>query len=335
MKKSIVFILAALLLAGSLSAGVVRKSKSEVTFQKFGTFSTVQQEKLTAERRALEMESVFKGQGLVGSLAGKTLLRSGTFGEIVDLPQSSITNIDHKRRQYEVRPIEPPKEQAGRPAAGGREERQEKPEESDIKVTRSEFKVQKTDESRTINQFACRKHLITWVTDWENTRTGEKGTESLTSEVWTTALTPDLAAGQKAQTAFSQEYMKKLGLDRDASSNDYLGLSWVEILGSLDVQGNKPRLTAAKAASEMKKIEGYPVLVDGKYFSKSEGGQQAAEEESGGSLLGRLSKKVLDRKPKDEGEAPILAFTTELLEIRAADLGPGDFQPPAEYKEKK
>jgi len=335
MKKIAVGLLAGVVLAGSLFGDVVKKTKSEISFQKFGTLTTVQEEKLTAERRAVDMESKFKGKGLVGSLAGKALLRSGMFGEIVDLPQSSIINIDHKKKQYEVRPIEPPAKPSDTGAGETKPGREEQAGESDIKIIRSEFKVVKTGETRTINQFDCQKYMITWVTDWENTKTGEKGTESLTTDVWTTSLTQEMAAGQKTQTAFFLGYMKKMGLDRDVAANDYLGLGWIEILSSLDPAGGKPRLSASKAAAELKKIQGFPVVVDGKYFSKSEGGQAAQEEESPGGLLGRLSKKVLDRKPKDEGETPVLTYYTELMEFRSADLSAGDFQPPAGYKEKK
>src|SRR4030042_2282685 len=126
--------------------------------------------------------------------------------------------------------------------------------------------------------------------------------------------------------------MKKIGLETEAEADDYLGLSWMRILGSMDPTGSRPQISTAKAASELKKIQGFPVVVDGKYFSKSEGGQPS-EEEGGGGLLGKLSKKVLNRGPKDEGEAPLLSYYTELLEIRAADLGPGDFQPPGGYKQ--
>ncbi|MBN2198233.1 MAG: hypothetical protein JW747_00115 [Candidatus Aminicenantes bacterium] len=333
MKKIAVGLLAGFILAGSAFGDVVKKTKSEITFRKFGTLTTVQEEKLTVERRAADMESTFKGKGLVGSLAGKALLRSGKFGEIVDLPQSSVINIDHKKKRYEVRPIEPPAKPSG--AEESRPGREEQAGESDVKIIRSEFKVEKTGETRTINQFNCRKYLITWVTDWENTKTGAKGTESLTTDVWTTELTPELAADRKVETAFFLGYMKKMGLDRDVAANDYLGLAWIEILGSLDPAGGKPRLSTSKAAAELKKIQGFPVVVDGKYFSKSEGGPAAEEEESSGGLLGRLSKKVLDRKPKDEGETPVLAYYTELMEIRTVDLAAEDFEPPAGYKEKK
>jgi len=336
MKKISTVVLAGLVLAGPAFADLVKKSKSEITFKKFGSFTTVLTEKISAERKATESESKFKGKGLVGSLAGKALLRSGQFGEIIDLPQMTVTSLDFKRKEYQVRPIQPLPQQTGQETAG-RTAQQEKPEEKDIKIIRSEFKVQKAGENKTINQFPCEKYAIAWLAEWENTKTKEKGTERLNTDVWTTAFNADLKAGREAEFAFGRDYFKKLGMSGDVDQQEFLGLNWLTILSSLDVTGSRPRFQAANAASELKKIQGYPVVVDGKYFSEVQGGAQqpAQEEESGGGILGKLAKGVLDRKSKDDSSEPILSFYTEILEANRADLGPEDFQAPSNFKEKK
>ena len=336
MKKLSVFLLAGLLLAGSAFGDLVKKSKSEITFKKFGTYTTALTEKISAERKGTESEGNFKGKGLVSSLAGKALLRSGRFGEIIDLPQMTVTSLDFKRKEYQVRPIQPIPQQAGQETAG-RPAQQEKPEEKDIKIIRSEFKVRKAGENKTINQFSCEKYAITWLVEWENTKTKEKGTERLNTDVWTTALTADLKAGREVEFAFGRDYFKKLGMSGDVDQQEFLGLNWLTILSSLDVTGSRPHLQAANTASELKKIQGYPVVVDGKYFTEVQGGaeQPAQEEESGGGILGKLAKGVLDRKSEDDSSQPVLAFYTEVLEANRTDLGPADFQAPANFKEKK
>jgi hypothetical protein len=334
-KKLCLILLVGLLAAGTAFAGVVKKSKSEITFKKFGTFSTVSTEKVSADRMARESENNFKGKGLVGSLAGKALLRSGQFGEIIDLPQMTITSLDFKRKEYQVKPIQPLAQQTGQEAAG-QQSAQEKAEDKDVKIIRSEFKVTKAGESKTINQFPCDKYTIAWLVEWENTRTKEKGTERLNTDVWTTALNADLRAAREEEFAFGRDYFKKLGLNNDPEQQEFLGANWLTILSSLDVTGSRPRLSAPNASAELKKIQGYPVVVDGKYFTAVEGGAQPAqEEESGGGLLGKLAGGVLNRKSKDDSNEPALSFYTELLEINRADLGPTDFQAPTGFKEKK
>ncbi|MGB9005831.1 MAG: hypothetical protein WCB96_08920 [Candidatus Aminicenantales bacterium] len=335
MKKLSVFLLAGLLLAGTAFAGVVKKSKSEISFKKFGTFSTVMTEKISADRMARESENNFKGKGLVGSLAGKALLRSGQFGEIIDLPQMTITSLDFKRKEYQVRPIQPLPQQTGKEAAG-QQAAQEKPEDKDVKIIRSEFKVTKAGESKTINQFPCDKYTIASLVEWENAKTKEKGAERLNTEVWTTALNADLKTGREEEFAFGRDYFKKLGLNSDPEQQEFLGANWLTILSSLDVTGRRPRLSAANTSAELKKIQGYPVVVDGKYFTTVEGGEQPAQEAgSSGGLLGKLAKGVLDRKSKDDSTEPDLSFYTELLEVNRTDLSPTDFQAPSNFKEKK
>jgi len=335
MKRFSHLVLAGLVLAGAARADVVKKAKSEITFKKFGTFATLRTEKISAERKAAESENNFKGKGLVGSLAGKAFLRSGQFGEIIDLPQMTVTSLDFKRKEYQVRPIQPLSQQTGQEAEG-RTTQQEQAEDKDVKVTRSEFKVQKTGESKTINQFPCEKYAITWLVEWENTRTKEKGSESLNTEVWTTPLTADLKAGREVEFAFAREYSKKIGMSGDLEQQEYLGLNWMAMLGSLDPTGRRPKLSKPSSASDLKKIQGYPVVVDGKYFTKVEGGtEQAQEEEGGRDILGKLAKGVLGGKSKDDSSQPTLSFYSELLEANRADLSPADFQVPANFKEKK
>jgi len=335
MKKLSVLALAGLLLTGSALADVVKKAKSEISFKKFGSLTTVLTEKISTERKATESEGNFKGKGLVGSLAGKALLRSGQFGEIIDLPQLTVTSLDFKRKTYQVRPIEPLPQQGG-PEAAGSKTQQEQAEDKDIKIIRSEFKVKKAGENKTINNFPCEKYAITWLVEWENTRTKEKGTESLNTDVWTTPLNADLKAGREVEFAFAREYFKKIGMSGDLEQQEFLGLNWMTMLASLDPTGRRPRLSMPGNASEMKKIQGYPIVVDGKYFTKVEGGEQQAQEEEGGrNILGKLAQGVLGGKSKDDSSEPTLSFYSEVLEANRTDLSPEAFQVPAGFKEKK
>jgi hypothetical protein len=106
MKKALISGMIVLVLAAPMLAGVVKKTKADVTFRGFGKFSLAQSEKLTAELRWADMKSDFKGQGIAGGLAAKTILRSGDTGEIIDLTQSTVSKLDNKKKEYTVGPIE-------------------------------------------------------------------------------------------------------------------------------------------------------------------------------------------------------------------------------------
>ena len=95
-----------LLLTSSVWAGVVKKNKSEINFAKFGTFKTEETVKISDMKKAVDAESDFKGKGLVGKLAGKFALSSGDTSRIIDLASMSIYEINHKKKEYKVLPIE-------------------------------------------------------------------------------------------------------------------------------------------------------------------------------------------------------------------------------------
>ena len=106
MRKTLISAMIVLILAGPMLAGVVKKTKADVMFKGFGKFSLALSEKLTAELKWADMKSDFKGQGIAGGLASKTILRSGDTGEIIDLVQSTVARLDNKKKEYTVGPIE-------------------------------------------------------------------------------------------------------------------------------------------------------------------------------------------------------------------------------------
>jgi hypothetical protein len=339
MKRALIFGAIVLILAAPIFAGVVKKSKSEITFRGFGKFSLTQNEKIAAEQRWTDMKSDFKGQGIAGSLAGKTILRSGDTGEIIDLPGGSVYKLDNKKKEYTVGPIEKLKDQIGGEEAGAQEKETEA--ESHIKITKNEFKVEDTGEESVINNFPCRKYLVHWLMEWEDTKTGEKGSNRLETLVWTTPMNDTLKRAREEEFKFSKAYLEKIGVDIGKMEQDILGTRWLAILDSFSQNRGRADRDVSKFSQEMAKIKGYPIVTDGKYFSS---GQKPAgekeEQEASTDVKGRISgllKKSLKKKPADAGASanePALTFYTEVLGISTADMGSADFQVPAGYKKK-
>jgi hypothetical protein len=148
---------------------------------------------------------------------------------------------------------------------------------------------------------------------------------------------------REEEVQFYRAYMEKIGLNVEKSQQDILGTSWLSILDSFGKAKGQPSRDFSKAAQEMQKIKGYPIVVDGKYFvtgqkavgEGSEGGQEEAQDVKG--RIGGLLKKTLKKKPADTSTSanePSLSYYTEVLEISTPDLGAGDFQVPAGYKKK-
>jgi hypothetical protein len=340
MKKSLISGMIVLLLAGPGLAGVVKKSKADVTFRGFGKFSLALSEKLTAELKWADMKSDFKGQGIAGGLAAKTILRSGDTGEIFDLTQSTVARLDNKKKEYTIGPIE--KVETEKPEARAEAEKEE-PADRRIKITKSEFKVEDTGEESTINNFAVRKYLVHWLTEWENTETGDKGSSRLETLLWTTPMNEAFQKAQQEEMKFYRAYMAKIGLGVEKSQEDVLGMRWMAILDSFGKTKGQPQRDYSKAAQEMQKIKGYPIVIDGKYFvtgekaagEGAEGGQEEGQDVK--EKVGGFLKKALKKKPADTAASanePVLTYRTEVLELSTPDLGATDFQVPAGYKKK-
>jgi hypothetical protein len=271
MKKSLIPGIVVLLLTAPVFGGVVKKTKTEVAFRGFGTFSLVQSEKLTAEQKWTDMQSNFKGQGITGGLAAKTILRSGNTGEIIDLPASTVFKLDNKKKEYTVSTIEKFKEQM----AGGEQQLQEAQEaeessESTVKITKHEFRVDDTGEESTINNFPVRKYLVHWLLEWEDTQTGEKGSSRLETLVWTTPMSGELEQAREEEFKFSRAYLEKMGIRIDQMQQDILGTKWLAILDSFSMKRSEAPRDFSKAAGEMQKIKGYPIVTDGQYFATSQ-----------------------------------------------------------------
>ncbi len=337
MRKGLILFLAAGLITSPAFSGVVKKTKADVTFKGFGRLTSVQSERLIADRKWVDSQNDFKGQGFLGGVAGKTILRPGTSVEIVDLPDLTIFRLDPKKKEFTATPVKKLSEET----KGEKTEPAEKPEQeskSDIKITKSEFKVEDTGETSTINNFPVKKYTVSWLTEWENVSTGEKGSSQLSTVVWTTPVSETLAQAQAEEMKFSREYLKALGLNADELQQEILGKNWMSMLDTMNKARGNPSPEVSNAAAELSKIKGYPVVVDGQYYVTSQnpqGGEQQGEEKPSKSILGGLAKKVMKKKqPEEAGKEPALSYHTELLEISLGDLSAADFQVPPDYKKK-
>lgn len=338
MRKIIILCTLVLFLSSSVFAGAVKKTKSEVTFKGFGTFASLQSEKISAEKKLTESKNDFKGKGLLGGLAGKTILRSGDLAEIIDLPAMTIYHLDNKRKEYTTTPIEKIKAPEEEQEENIPEEKSEEPE-SQIKIIRSEFKVEETGESKVINQFPCKKYEVTWLTEWEDLQTGGKGTDRLVSLVWTTPAAEAIKAAEDEEKEFSREYMKRIGLEEDFLARQILGTNWFSLLSGTGQGKAKLSPEETQFVQEMKKIKGYPIVIDGKYYAIREAKQATAGAEEEGQdvrkAMGKFALKALKKKPKaSEAEEPSLAFYTEVIELAPTNINFSEFQVPPDYKKK-
>ncbi|RMH90810.1 MAG: hypothetical protein D6681_14180, partial [Calditrichaeota bacterium] len=336
-----------LLLGMAASAGTVKKTQSEVKFTKIGKYRVNATEYLTTDQKRVDEETKFKGEGFLKNMAVKLIFKSGKQGQIIQLPASQIVQLDHKKKTYRIQPIKPVAMKDSGPGEGEMEEGEEEAPaeqgESEVEIVRMEFTVTPFDEEKTINGFPCRKYGVLWLTEWRNKTTDEHGTDSLYTTVWTTPYTEEIREAVETEKTFSSNYLKKLGIDVDAMQEAVLGMNWMQMLGKLNPEESAASPTnSPDIATELKKLEGYPIVIDGAYFAirpkKAREMAEEEEEESGGlgfkkSLGGFLKKKM--KKKKKPGLQPVFTYYTEVQELRTEAFSPDLFTIPSGYKEKQ
>ena len=341
-----------------LHSQVIYKSKSTVDFTDIGFYSVEQSTWTTAEQMRSDEKTEFKGKGIIKGTLAKIFLRSGETGQILQPLQKRIVGLDHKKKEFWVDDItqinldslknmtEMPDETDEAMEEPSEETPEAEAAESDFEIIRSEFSVEKAGESKSVNGFDCELYNVVWVMEWRVKSTGETGTDSLHTAVWTTPQTDDMHKAQQIQSDFAMTELGAMGIDmEEIERENVLGLHWLQLLGQINQErSQKPTADSPEWVNELQKLEGYPIVVDGKYFvirPKTES-EQAEEESSGdptdvkGALGGFMKKKVFGKKKKeDSGPKPVFAWTNEVFEYRTGETGSEPFEIPGKYKERK
>ncbi|MCP2604495.1 hypothetical protein NLC26_03325 [Candidatus Aminicenantes bacterium AC-708-M15] len=104
--KSFLVIFTIMIAVTLVFSGMVKKTRSEINFKKFGKYTVVKSEIINGKMKRVDSSTEFKGKGLIGGLTGKLFLKSGEKGEIINLQSMVIYKLDHKKKEYRVVPIE-------------------------------------------------------------------------------------------------------------------------------------------------------------------------------------------------------------------------------------
>jgi hypothetical protein len=246
-----------------------------------------------------------------------------------------IWELDTKKKTYTESQIEPFKPRE----SSGKDVEKEKPR---ARVTKSEFNVRKTGASETINSFPCEEYIITWLVEIEDLETKTKTENTMVTNLWTTPETSAIKKLQAEQSAFSNAYMKKLGLNLPPAEMKQFGMEAVASLsGSSQKEMDKE---FGRFKNEMAKIKGYPIRTVVNW--KKAGGdapkaeKTAATESQGpagalgdllGGFKGAISKKLSGGESKPAGGGSFFSSTTEVKTVHAEPIPADTFEIPSTY----
>jgi hypothetical protein len=282
----------------------------------------------------------------------KATLNEST-GQIVDLAEEKVYDLDVKKKTYRVttfadlrRQMEEAKKKAeedARKVQAKEPAEQAKPSESapPEKQVDVDFDVKETGEKKVINGFNTRQVIMT-ITVREKGKTIEQsGGMVTTADTW---LAPPIAA-MKEVAAFDLKYAQKL------YGSNLAGVSAEQMAAALAMYPMmKPALE--RMSQEGAKMEGTAILTTVSMEAVKSAEQTAQESKpaessssdsktptSVGGLLGGFGKKIAAKKAAGGDEAgkksaAFMTATTEVLKV-VTDVTPADVAVPAGFKENK
>ena len=321
-------------MAGTAMADVKTEEKSRVKF----------------EGMLGRMFNLFGGkaakEGLVNIVAvqgNRKATISDTSGEIIDLGEEKIYEVNFKDKSYKVttfaemrRQLEEAKRKAEEQQAKARAEASQKEEEKaePAKEVEVDFDVKDTGQKKAINGFESRQVVMT-ITVREKGKTLEQsGGLVVTSDMW---LTPRIDA-MKEVVDFDVRYAKAIaGTMASAMSAEQLAQAMAMYPMMADAM--------KKMSAESAKLDGTAVMTTTTFdaVANPEQAQQSAEKEqeapkSIGGLLGgfgrKMAKKSDEGKEKPagtKGRSTIMTATNELLKV-SSSVAASDVAVPAGFK---
>ena len=300
--------------------------------------------------------NMFGGKGaregvtsMVAVKGDRKVTMSDTVGQIVDLNEEKIYDIDMKRKSYTVttfaerrKQLEEARRNAEKTAAEARAEEPSKPAEKDpdAKEVEVDFDLKNTAETRAINGFDTKKTVLTVTVREKGKTLDEAGGLVMTTDMWLAQNAPST----KDLADFERRYAEKLfGASVTGASPQDMAM----------VMAMYPQLKPAldRMRAEGSKIEGTAILTDmrmeavppGTANQTAEGmpAPEAAPKKGGfGGMLGGLKKmaEASQKQGNNSNAKPtrtiFLTTSVEMLKL-TSDVDAAAIALPAGFSERK
>jgi hypothetical protein len=267
-----------------------------------------------------------------------------------------ITRLDKKvrwtlndpKKTYEEMPLAAPQteveEMASEPGASGPGD-----ERSTTRISKAEFKVNPLGKKKTIGAYTCDGYQVRALLEMEDLETRQKSEMRLITYLWTAPETGAVAQLKKEEEAYARAYAKAIGFS-DAAQAGMKMLGTAMMAGLAGAGENELSSALAGMPSELKKVQGYPILTRVEWYGKDD----AAAQDEGGEVDGLDSaeiptdvsdalgafasgfakKKMATQKPAPTEDGRLmLAMTTEIKSIATAPIPGPVFEVPAGFKQ--
>jgi hypothetical protein len=261
-------------------------------------------------------------------------------GQIVDLAEEKVYDVDIRRKTYTVttfeemrRRMEEARKKAEAEAAKAEPNQADAPPDQSGKEMEIDFSVKETGQRRTINGFDTRQAIMTIVFREKDRTLEQSGGLVITSDIW---LAPRIAAMREI-AEFDLRYARALAGPMLA------GASAEEMAAALALY---PMLREglARMRDEAVKLEGTPILTTTTIESVKSEEQMAADKQAAaadsrpnasggvGGLVGGLARRAAQRREEPKARATFMTTTNEVLKV-ATDVPASDVAIPQGFRQ--
>lgn len=348
MRKTFAFAATVLLtLAISSQAAVRKEENTKVKFEGMlgrmaGMFSN------RASDEGVTSVTALKGD--------KMMTQTGDHGQLIDLAEEKVYEIDFKKKSYEVmtfeqmrQKIREAQEKMQKEMAKMKEQPQQgSPNANNLEV---ELSVKETGQKKTIAGFDTHEVVMTITMHEKGKKAEDAGGMGLVSNIWLTSKLP----GADEIMAFNLKFYQKLALAIDMRQMQQMAMA----MAANPMMGDMMK----KFAEEAKKLNGTAVLTETRFEAIAGKEQMAAaakeEKENGnkmdipmggdkksigigmlGGMMGRAMKKKAEEKSAENaasstpGHSTIMTSTDQLVSLTSS-VSDADVSVPAGFKMSK
>jgi hypothetical protein len=272
--------------------------------------------------------------------ADRKITANDQTGQIVDLAEQKVYDLDIRRKTYKVttfdelrRRMEEARRKAEEDAKKADEKPADAPPDQSGKEMDVDFNVKETGQRRTINGFDTRQAIMTIVLREKGRTVEQSGGLVVTSDIWLAAQ----IAAMREIAEFDVRYARAL------QGPMLIGASAEELAAALALY---PMLEdgLARWRDEAAKLEGTAILATTTIESVKSQEQMAEDKKSSeadsrptvsggiGGLVGGLARRAAQRREEPKQRATFMTTTNEVLKV-TTEVAPADVAIPAGFKE--
>jgi hypothetical protein len=256
---------------------------------------------------------------------------TGQNGQIVDLAEERIYNLDMRRKEYTVMTFAEMREQMEKVKADAKKRADEmKPEEKEAMQQMADsmevdVKVDETGQTKSIAGQQARQVILTLTARQKGQTLEAGGGFVMTNDMWLGPAMPEM----RELMDFQLKFMKAVyGEDFFADMQRMAGvLAMLPAFGTL----------TQRMQAESRKLEGYPLastMVLETVRSEEQLKAAQSQQSTGGGISGALARRMMGNRGQAQPRSKTLTTTSEVLSVGTSATD-ADVAIPAGFKEKK